>query len=224
MIGNISILAKVELFVDLTEDELGTIARICNTKTYPKNSIIINEGDQSNALFIILRGKVKAYVSDEEGKEATLNIQVPGEHFGELALIDDEPRSASIITLETCQLAIISKDDFQKCLTENPPIAVKLLSLLSQRIRILTERVKELSLVSVHGRVAHLLLQMAVRRDEQFTIEPRLTHQEIASLVGASREMVSRVMKELNGGGYIKIASKKIIIEEKLEVLRDTNE
>ena len=156
------------------------------------------------------------FLSDENGKEVTLNMQGKGEFFGELALLDESPRSASVMTLEPCKFALISKSDFDVCLTKNPHIALNLIRMLTQRVRVLSENVKNLALLDVYGRVARVLLNMSQDKDGKKIIEQRLTHQDIASMVGASREMVSRILKDLSTGGYIKTEGKHITIVENL--------
>lgn len=209
-------LANIPLFSELTSEELRLISNHSVTRAYPKNAILISEGDRSDSLYVILTGKVKVYVSDEEGKEVILSIQGPNEYFGELALVDAAPRSASVMTLEPTQLCVISKADFERCLLENPAIAIQLIRSLAQRVRSLTETVKNLALLDVYGRVTRTLLNLATEKDGKLIVEQRLTHQDIANMVGASREMVSRIMKELTGGGYLQIKDRKIIIREKL--------
>ncbi|ADJ28805.1 Crp/Fnr family transcriptional regulator [Nitrosococcus watsonii] len=186
------------------------------TRTYPKHTILIHEGDHSDSLYIILSGKVKVYISDEDGKEVILRTQKAGEYFGELALLDKGPRSASVMALEKSRLSVVSKTVFNRCLTEHPDFALKLLCALTQRIRSLTENVKNLALLDVYGRVARTLLDLAIEKEGKLIIEERPTHQEIAQRVGASREMVSRIMGDLATGGYIEVTSKTIIIPHRL--------
>lgn len=209
-------LSNIPLFSELAPEDLRLISNCSVTRTYPKNTILISEGDRSDSLYVILSGKVKAFVSDSNGKEVILNIQESGEYFGELALIDAEPRSASVMTLEPSRICVFSKAGFQRCLAENPNIASKLILALTKRVRSLTESVKNLALLDVYGRVARTLLNLATEQDGKLVIEQRLTHQDIANMVGASREMVSRIMKDLATGGYLQIRDKKIIIREKL--------
>jgi CRP/FNR family cyclic AMP-dependent transcriptional regulator len=205
-----------QLFPDLRPEDLHVLSDNGVTRNYPKNVVLITEGDRSDSFYVILSGKVKVFLSDEHGKEVQLNTQGPGEYFGELALIDQAPRSASVMTLEPSQLAVVSRQDFQRCLAENPDIAVELISFLVSRVRSLTESVKNLALLDVYGRVARTLLNLSSEQDDQLVIKERLTHQEIANRVGASREMVSRIMKDLCTGGYIQIRDHKIFIQEKL--------
>ena len=211
-----AMLSKVLVFSDLATEDLRLIADQGVVRAYPKNTVLINEGDLGESFYVILEGRVKVYVSDEEGKEVILNIQGPGEYFGELALIDSAPRSASVMTLEQSQLAVVSKSDFERCLSENPRIALELIRPLVHRIRSLTDSVKNLALLDVYGRVARTLLDLSTERGGMLVIEERPTHQDIASMVGASREMVSRIMKDLITGGYIQSKNKTIIIPRKL--------
>lgn len=204
------------LFSELAPPYLRLISDHGVTRTYPKNTILINEGDQSDSFYVILSGRVKIYASDEDGKEIIVNIQGPGEYFGELALIDQARRSASVMTLEQSRMSVVSKADFHRCLLDNPGIAIDLIRSLTQRVRALTESVKNLALLDVYGRVAHTLLSLATEQNGILVIEQRLTHQDIANMVGASREMVSRIMKDLTTGGYIRVKDKRITIPGKL--------
>jgi len=210
------ILKSIPLFADLKDDELATIASHAVTKSYPKNSVIINEGDDTNSLYVIQSGKVKAFLSNEDGKEVILSILKPGNYFGELSLLDSAPRSASIMTMEPCKFSIICKEDFDKSIDAHPEIARTLVTELTRTVRRLTESVRNLALMDVYGRVARTLLDMAEDIDDQKVINQKLTHQDIARMIGSSREMVSRIMKDLQKGGYITPGNKQIIINEKL--------
>jgi CRP/FNR family cyclic AMP-dependent transcriptional regulator len=204
------------LFPDLTPESLKQIAEHGTIRTYPKNAVLIHEGDLTDSFYVILKGKVKVYASDEDGKEIILNLQGSGEYFGELALIDAAPRSASVMTMEPSKLAIVSRADFERFLSQHPSIAIELIRSLAQRVRSLTESVKSLALLDVYGRVARTLLDLATEEGGELAIRQRLTHQDIANMVGASREMVSRIMKDLINGGYIRIEDRCIIIRHKL--------
>jgi CRP/FNR family cyclic AMP-dependent transcriptional regulator len=210
------ILKKIPLFSDLEEKELQTIASHAVSKSYPRNAVIINEGDDTNSMYIIQSGKVKAFLSNEDGKEVILKIMKPGDYFGELSILDSAPRSASIMTMEPCKFSIISREDFDKVLDAHPEMARKLVTELTRTIRRLTDSVRNLALMDVYGRVASTLLDMSEEIDDIRVINQKLTHQDIARMIGSSREMVSRIMKDLQKGGYITSESKRIIINEKL--------
>jgi len=210
MLGNIS------LFSDLAEPDLKVLTNHAVTRVYPKNSVIIHEGDISHALFVVVSGRVKAFLSDDKGKEIVLNHHGPGEYFGELALFDDAPRSATVITLEKTSLSMISKSDFEVCLRTSPQVAVHVIRGLIKRLRAATDNVRSLALMDVYGRVARVLLQLAEQDNGQLVIKEKLTHQDIADRVGSSREMVSRIFKDLKSGGYIEFKDHCITIKEKL--------
>ena len=210
------ILRKIPLFAELKDEELQSIASHASSKTYPKNSIIINEGDETNSMYAIEKGKVKVFLCNEDGKEVILKMLGVGDYFGELAILDAAPRSASIMTMEPCKFSIISKSEFDQSLDAHPEIARTLVVELTRTVRRLTENIRNLALMDVYGRVARTLLDMTVDIDGQKVIDQKLTHQDIAKMIGSSREMVSRIMKDLQKGGYITSESKRIIINEKL--------
>lgn len=199
-------------FPKLSPEQLKLVSSYGVTRKYAKNTILVSEEDPSDMFYVILKGQVKAFVSDENGKEALLNILGQGEYFGEIAIIDAAPRSASIMTLEPCQMAVVAKGEFERCLAEHPDIALGLIRSLVKRIRALTEQVKGLALLDVYGRIVHTLTSLAKEQNGQLVIEQRLTHQDIANMVGASREMVSRILKDLQTDGYLRIEDKQIII------------
>jgi CRP/FNR family cyclic AMP-dependent transcriptional regulator len=209
-------LHHISILTDLDSEALNTLHRKAIKKTYSKNTILFSKGDQTDALYTIQKGKVKAVVMDEEGKEMVLNIHGPGDSFGEIALIDGLPRSATIITLEPVEVLIINRKDFLEVLNDNPRLAITLMKMILHRLRLATEKIEDLVFKDVYGRIASLLLQMAEKQDGKLVIEERLTHQEIANMVGASREMVSRIMKPLTVGGYLTIGKKHMVIEKKL--------
>ena len=207
---------KPPLFDELLPEDLDIIARHGIERIFQKNTVVITEGDYSDSLYIIRKGRVKAFVSDDESKEITLNTQGPGEFFGELSLIDETERSASVMTTEKSTLVLVTRPGFERCLAENPDLAIKLIRLLVGRIRSLTVNVKNLALLDVYGRVAKTLVKLAVEEDGQLMIQQHMTHQDIANMVGSSREMVSRIMKDLTVGGYLAVENRKIVIRSKL--------
>ena len=195
--------------------ELRLLAGYAQERAYPKNAMILNEGDAANAIYIIRSGRVKVFLPGEDGKAVLLNIHGPGEYFGEMGL-DAGPRSASVMTLEPSQFLIISNTDFRNFVAAHADFATRLIHRLMQRIRTLTQRVKGLALLDVYGRVARLLLELAVEQDGSLVIARKLTQKDIAERVGASREMVSRILKDLSAGGYIEIKAKRIVITRDL--------
>lgn len=211
-----TMLMQVPLFSGLSDAELQPVLNHATKKTVAKNTIIISEGDRSGSLYIILSGKVKVFLQDEEGKEIALNYHESGEYFGEMALLDDEPRSASVMSIEKSTFLTISKEDFKQCLLSHPDIAFGLIKGLVLRLRQLTENVKDLALTDVYGRVVKLLSGLAKPQAGKMVIDHSPTQQEIANRVGASREMVGRILRDLTTGGYIKVEGKSIMIHNKL--------
>ncbi|MCR8922744.1 Crp/Fnr family transcriptional regulator [Dasania sp. GY-MA-18] len=211
------ILGKLDIFKGLNPQELALMADKVVVRTYAKNTVVINEGDYADALYIINSGRVKVYCSDKAGKEFIMNTMKAGEHFGELALLDDDKRSASVRTLDKSNFCIIYKEDFNRVLDEQPNIAKVLIRNLARRVRKLTHDVKLLALQDVYGRVVNVLNDLAAPRDAISSIIPdKLTQQDIADRVGASREMVARILKDLVAGDYISFEGRQIIIHGRL--------
>lgn len=211
-------LANIPLFTGLDTHELSMINSGASVRTFSRNTIVVHEGDESDSLFLVLSGRVQVFLTSENGREVILNTQGEGEYFGELALLDDLPRSASVITIEPCKFCVIAKTDFQKILLNHPEIAQKVIRNLTRRVRALTDNVKNLALLDVYGRVARTLLTIAVENEQEgkMIVEPKPTHQDIGKMIGASREMVTRIIKDLVVGGYITVESARIIIHQKL--------
>lgn len=210
------LLRNVPLFAQLPENQLALLARVVGRKTFPRNTTIISAGDVTDTLFIVLSGRLKVLMSDDEGREVILAILAQGEFFGEMGLIDDAPRSATVISIEACELLSISKTDFKKCLGENFDIALGVMRGLVKRLRDADRKIGSLALMDVYGRVARLLLEMSEVIDGQKVVTKKLPKQDIAKMIGASREMVSRVMKDLQTGGYIEVKPGAIILRDNI--------
>ena len=210
------LLRNIPLFSNLTDQELAQISAEASLKQFPKNKVIISEGEKSDSLYAIVAGKVKVLISDEDGKEIILAILGPGEFFGEMSLIDSQPRSATVITMESSSFNVISHNDFMQCLTSNPGIAKTILATMAKRLREADKKIESLALLDVYGRVARTLLELATKEGNKLVVSQNLSQQDIANMVGASREMVNRILKDLAQGGYIQVESKHIIINEQL--------
>ncbi len=209
-------LQNVPLFASLSSAERRTLARAVAIRSYPKNSVILNEGERSDSIYVIDSGKVKVLMRDEEGKEVILSILKEGDYFGELALIDELPRSASVVAMEPSEMTVLSKADFLQCVANNPGIAMTVMRGLAQRLREADLKIESLALMDVYGRVARTLLQLAEPENGRLVIKEKLSQREIANMIGASREMVSRILKDLAHDGYILIEGKRIVLNEKL--------
>lgn len=207
-------LDTVPLFSALPQQELDALAQR-GAKSFPKNAVVVNEGDETDSLYIILSGRVKFFVSEEGGRDFILGTAGVGEYFGEIALAGG-PRSASVMTLEPCRFVIIAKAEMKSFLANYPDVALHIICTLSRRARTLTHNAKNLALLNVYGRVTQTLMDLAVSQNDKLMIPGKLTHQDIANRVGASREMVSRILKDLKDGAYIEPTSKGIILHKKL--------
>lgn len=210
-------LKKIPYFVEVPDVALAKLADMAIRKHFPKNGMIINEGEKTGSLFIILEGKVQVFLSNEAGKVVTLSIQSSGSYFGELSLLDDEPRSASVSALEPSLCCLIPKSAFRNWLLEYPEeAALGVIRGLTRRIRVLTENVRGLALTDVYGRLVKLLRDLAVEEGEHLLVREKLSHQDLANMVGSSREMISKIMKDLSTGGYITIENRNILINRSL--------
>jgi CRP-like cAMP-binding protein len=205
-------LATVPLLQGLDDAELTRLAELMRERSYPKGSIILFEDDPGDSLFIVRSGRVKVVLVGEDGREVILTILGPGEHFGELSLIDGQPRSAHVIAVEDTQLVVLRREDFRKRVDQSPALAWALLTALSRRLRRADEQIGRLVLLDVHGRIAKLLLDNA---GPDGVIEKRLTHQTIAQMIGASRETVSRAMREFQERGLIDVHRRQISIADR---------
>ena len=208
------VLQKVPLFSQLAPAELQRVVEVARERSYPKNSVILFEDDPGDALYVVAKGQVKVVLIGEDGREVILSVLSEGEFFGEMALIDDEPRSAHVIAMEDSSLIVLRREDFQGILMHAPGIALALLKELSRRLRRVDEKVGSLVLLDVHGRVAQLLLELADETDGQ-RITRRLTHHTIAQMIGSSRETVSRTMREFVDKGLIDVSRKDILIRDR---------
>ena len=198
----------------LAPETLREIAATGVIRTYPKNTVIINEGEVGDSLFIVLSGRMKVYASNAAGREVVIAFHGPGEYVGEMSL-DGSPRSASVMTVEPTTCAVVNRSSFREFLLAHPEFAMNLIEKLIQRVRATTENVKSLALSDVYGRLVKLLLALAVEREGRIIVPERLTQQDIAERVGASRDMISRLLKDLAAGGYLVIQNHMITILKK---------
>jgi CRP/FNR family cyclic AMP-dependent transcriptional regulator len=207
-------LRRVPLFAELSDADIASLAELARERMYPKSSVILFEDDPGDALYVVVTGQVKVVLIGEDGREVILSVLHDGDFFGEMALIDDEPRSAHVIAMEDSNLLVLRREDFQQRLREAPAVSVGLLRALSRRLREADQKIGGLVLLDVHGRVAKLLLQMADENDG-VRITRRLTHHTIAQMVGSSRETVSRTIRELAERGLIDVTRKAITIRNR---------
>jgi CRP-like cAMP-binding protein len=207
-------LKRVPLFSDLSEVELARFTDVVREREYPKNSVILFEDDPGDALYIVSSGQVKVVLIGEDGREVILSVLGDGDFFGEMSLIDDEPRSAHVIAMKDSSLLVLRRDDFQQQIQQLPSIALKVLKVLVGRLRRADAKIGGLVLLDVNGRVAKLLLDLA---DESGgpRITRKLTHHTIAQMIGSSRETVSRAMRELTDRGLLDVSRREITIKNR---------
>jgi CRP-like cAMP-binding protein len=205
------VLKRVPLFSDLSEAELARFAEVTREREYPRNSVILFEDDPGDALYIVSSGQVKVVLIGEDGREVILSVLGDGDFFGEMSLIDDEPRSAHVIAMKDSRLLVLRREDFRTQLQQHPAVALTLLRVLVQRLRRADEKIGSLVLLDVNGRVAQLLLDLAEESGGP-QITRKLTHHTIAQMIGSSRETVSRAMRELVDRGLIAVSRREITI------------
>jgi CRP/FNR family cyclic AMP-dependent transcriptional regulator len=204
-------LKSIPLFQGVQESDLRELAERTVSRSYPKQAIIVHEGDESDSLYLILAGRVKIFLSDDTGKELILAVKGPGQYFGEMVL-DEQPRAASVITLEPAQFAVLSRADFKAFLLKHAEVALQLIQNLIHVARGLNQNVRSLAMLDVYGRVARMLLELAVERDGKMVSPERLTQKDLAARVGASREMINRILRDLTIGGYVSVEDGRITI------------
>jgi CRP/FNR family cyclic AMP-dependent transcriptional regulator len=205
-------LSKIPLFANLEPDIIQRLQDAAIPKRFARNTILFSKGDESNALYMIREGRTKAVITDEQGKEIVLNTFGPGDYFGEIAFLSEEPRTATVITSIPTEVLILYRRDFKEVLTKHPDVMFEFIKVLIDRVRNSTEQIESLAFRDVYGRVRALLNGLAREEGETRVITERLTHQEIANRVGSSREMVSKIFKQLQDGGFVASDHKQIVL------------
>lgn len=210
MTVNPAVLKTVPLFALLSDHQLAALFPAIQHRSYPRHSFMLRAGEKADALYIIMAGRAKVVVDDGEGREVTLTLIGPNEFFGEMSLIDDKPRSASVEAIDVCEVLYISKTAFMSCLKDNFDVAMLILRAVVGRLREADRKIASLALMDVHGRVARLIIELAREVDGTWIVDTG--SEEMARMVGASREMVSRVLKEMRETGLIRRDKRKIIV------------
>ena len=213
---SILLLRNVPLFAMLTENQLAVLTRVVSRRRFPRGTTIIAAGDVTDSLYVVISGTLKVTMNDEAGREIILSMLGPREYFGEMVPIDDNARSANVISLEPCELLVLSKHDFRTCLSENFQMAMTVMRGLVKRLREADRTIGSLALMDVYGRVARLLLDMSETIDGQRVVTRKIGKKDMANMIGASRESVSRVMKHLQVGGYIDVRGNAIYVHDNI--------
>jgi len=205
-------LKAVPFFTQLDDRELDAVRALATEKNYPKNAVVLTEGEMGDSLYMIQGGKVKVFIGDENGREIILKILGPGAFFGEMSMIDKQPRSASVRTIEASSFLVLTHAAFERCIEQVPRIANLVMRVLAERVREADRKIGTLALMDVYGRVASTLLELAVYNDGKLMVGEKLSQQDLANMVGAAREMVNRILKDLTDRGFISIEAKEITI------------
>jgi CRP/FNR family transcriptional regulator, cyclic AMP receptor protein len=210
------LLRTVPIFAALSDPDIDSLAQLVSSQHYPKDTPIFFEHEEGNSFFMILSGRIKVTILGDDGREVILSMLAPGDFFGEMALLDDEPRSATAIAVEDCDLLSLERSDFEGVLTGRTSISAALIKILSARLRKANHQISTLALLDVYGRVARVLLDMAREegrrlRDGRIAFR-RATHQEMANRIGTTRETVTRMMKDLERQGLVQVEGKEFVL------------
>lgn len=206
------VLRNVALFSGLDDLELEKLSKVSGRKRVERGAFVVRAGESTDSLYVLLAGRAKVTNTDEDGREIILAWLGPGEFFGEMGLIDGSPRSANVVAAEACELLFLSKDAFQRCLQDNFQVAQKLMKTLVLRLREADRKIESLALLDVYGRVARLLLDMSEVVEGRRVVKKKMSKQDMAKMIGASREMVSKVMRDLELSGYIRYEDDLLVI------------
>jgi len=221
MLSNLELLRRVPLFTALTASQAANIADAIIKKRFKRSEMIVEQGKKSDSLFIILTGRARVMSTDSRGREVILAMLQPGDYIGEMSLIDDEPHSATVRTEIQTDVLMLGREAFSGCLPVNSSMAYNIMRGLVQRLRHADRKIESLALMDVYGRVARSLLEVAVDDGAgNLVVRDKISRQYLAKLIGASREMVSRVMKDLEERGFVNtLPDGSMIVKERLSSL-----
>ncbi|WP_374641707.1 Crp/Fnr family transcriptional regulator [Hydrogenophaga sp.] len=221
ILSNLELIRRVPLFSTLTQAQAESVSEAVVKRRYKRGEEIVEQGKKSNFLAIVLTGRARVVTQDSRGREVILATMNPGDYVGEMSLIDNQPHSATVRAEVQTDVLILGRAEFARCLPENTSMAYAVMKGLVQRLRQADRKIESLALMDVYGRVARALLEFAQPdKDGQLVIRERVSRQDVAKMIGASREMVSRVMKDLEDRGFIESAEDgSTIIKERLNSL-----
>ncbi|MEK8047735.1 MAG: hypothetical protein CFE46_09470 [Burkholderiales bacterium PBB6] len=203
MLSNLDLIRRVPLFSMLTNDQARAVADGVVKRRYRRGELVVEQGKKSNALFILLNGRARVLTADSRGREVILAVLEAGDYVGEMSLIDNQSHSATVRCEVQCDMLILGRAEFARCLPENSSLSYAIMRGLVTRLRSADRQIESLALLDVYGRVARTLLDMAEDVDGEKLVRSKVSRQDMAKIVGASREMVSRVMKDLEERGVI---------------------
>jgi CRP/FNR family cyclic AMP-dependent transcriptional regulator len=218
ILSNLDLIRRVPLFSTLNQAQAESVAEAVVKRRFKRGDVVVEQGKKSNFLAIVLTGRARVLTTDARGREVILATLNPGDYIGEMSLIDNQPHSATVRAEVQTDVLILGRLEFARCLPENSSMAYAVMKGLVQRLRHADRKIESLALMDVYGRVARALLEFASpEQDGQLVIRERVSRQDVAKMIGASREMVSRVMKDLEDRGFIEMAPDgSTIIKERL--------
>ncbi|CAN7510700.1 CRP-like cAMP-binding protein [Acidovorax delafieldii] len=221
MLSNLDLLRRVPLFSLLTVAQAEVISGAVIKRRFKRGEALVEQGQKSNALYILLTGRARVMTSDSRGREVILATLAQGDYLGEMSIIDNEPHSATVRAEVQTDVLMLGRAEFARCLTENASMSLVVMRGLVKRLRHADRKIESLALLDVYGRVAHALLDFAVPDAQgQLLIKDKISRQDLAKMVGASREMVSRVMKDLEERGFIEaLPSGATLLKDRLNAL-----
>ena len=221
MLSNLDLLRRVPLFSLLTVAQAEVISGAVIKRRFKRGDPLVEQGQKSNALFILLTGRARVMTSDSRGREVILATLAQGDYLGEMSIIDNEPHSATVRAEVQTDVLMLGRAEFARCLTENASMSLVVMRGLVKRLRHADRKIESLALLDVYGRVAHALLDFAAPDAQgQLIIKEKISRQDVAKMVGASREMVSRVMKDLEERGFIELLpSGATLLKDRLNAL-----
>lgn len=221
ILSNLELIRRVPLFSTLTQSQAESVADAVVKRRFKRGEVIVEQGKKSNFLAIVLTGRARVVTTDTRGREVILATMNPGDYIGEMSLIDNQPHSASVRAEVQTDVLILGRMEFARCLPENTSMAYAVMKGLVQRLRNADRKIESLALMDVYGRVARALLEFAQEdKDGKLVIRERVSRQDVAKMIGASREMVSRVMKDLEDRGFIEVAEDgSTIVKDRLNTL-----
>ena len=222
------LLQKVALFQSVDGEELTRIASLLSPRDVPKDAHVVTQDEPGDALYIIAKGRMKVVLYGDNGREVILTLLKAGDFFGEMSLLDDLPRSANVIALADSRVLVLKRDAFVDHIKNSPTTALNVMAEISRRLRRADEIIGNLATLDVYGRVAHIMIDLAKKDGEEveggILIRERPTQQDIASMIGTSRETVSRVLSEFQRRGFVEMRGREILLSRKFAGVGDPSE
>jgi CRP/FNR family transcriptional regulator, cyclic AMP receptor protein len=219
MAVSLAVLRTIPIFASLSDDQLALILTSSQTVQHPGGVVLFYEGDPGEDLYVLLTGRVKVCLLGDQGQEIILAVLEPFSYFGEMAILDSAPRSATVVTLESSSLMRWSRNEFLDRVLGDKALARQILAHLVGCLRKANEQIRTMAMFDIHGRIVRTLLRLAgergTRNQTGILIEPRPSQEMLAHMAGCQRETVSRAMRDLQNGGYVTVSKRSLVVEER---------